>query len=224
MSFFFNQRHSVPLSSIPCLAYRRNLEKGKNSGGSDSKEKSSSKRKAEDEEEGDGNKNKHPKIIEEYKEEIGGVRHNENVVTSASSSDVVLGALHNAPDPSSLNDPSEETTKSAESMTTDQVPGANRCPFSKGKQDEQLENSHKAAINTGKVGDASVENSSQKAPDEEIPQGAEILDAPGLLNLPVAKVGAARDNHSLKEVSPTELQTYCASLFNFKTITVKQFK
>lgn len=237
------QRHSIPLSGIPCLAYRRALEK-------ELKEKLLLEEQAKETE------------IAEQADEASKMQEDESnktcskpAATELPSPDdnLITEKLNKLKRKLDLNKDAPEIAKREKLIEKDDA-ATIRCPDSKAAS--ECEAVTKAEGNSTET-NSSDDSNKTKESDEKGTEGISTAVAEekgglpnkdqkktenhfiharrlnkrggegcaGMKNLiPLAKVETAKENASLYSVPALDLRSYCSSLFRFTEVECKRFK
>lgn len=219
-SFPFNQRHSIPLSAIPCLAYRRQKEQEESKlagapllngfafGGDDTRSSTpngdittgptflAAKRKIPT----CTNPDETLKKLRIEQEDETDTTGSGNVVTSGNSGVNLDDVVIPSPDRQSLLISREETTSSSPD------------PTSTSSSIQSVETASPACGRTlkAKICPIAITTTS---PSPTVTKG-----------LPVATVATAKENHAMHSLTPEGVREYCKAIFKFKVVTSKRFK
>lgn len=214
---FFNQRHSIPLSAIPCLAYRRALENEKLPSNNKDEEPDSNAKP-------DESAASLPKIDEnaDSEKEIGAEKVAENtrkedlpIETSQVSKCPFNGMpLFPAEISPSINPGSSELNQDSTSRKRKSIDD-----IKSGQKRTKLEDVGVKIIHDGE-NTLSVTNNDETTAVLQ----PNISHIHGVHMLPLAKVATAKENNSMYSITPVDLQVYCKSLFKFKSVKCKRFK
>lgn len=226
------QRHSIPLSGIPCLAYRRALEK-------EEKDKEQLEKQVEELENQDDVEQHSP---EDNPESVNVLTKclNANNIKERSKKCPVVNTETIAEKMKALKrklEAEKEATKIKQAKHDGEEPGpqegeqtdASSTPTTTGND---------AALAAGDTGDAATTNNNEGdaakpecpkdkngKPNKRSPNKRGDKSSPGARNIiPLAKVETARENASLYSVSPMDLREYCRPLFKFTEVECKRFK
>lgn len=222
------QRHSVPLSAIPCLAYRRGLQK-------EQKDKQLMEEQAKvievSAEDGSEQGNDHAD------EETGTI---ENKLMKKLSSEC---AVANPQQPKRKR-PAEKEPSENGKRTKQEDSNCADLPGNSGPDEDQTKDcdSTEPKVN-GKEGTKCPLNTEENNVETVVSKFLQKTEVPSSLNkrfnnkrgggdvtaglktlIPLAKVETARENASLYSVPPMELREYCKALFRFSVVECKRFK
>jgi hypothetical protein len=198
---FFNQRHSIPLSAIPCLAYGRALrdEEARKSTPNEGPTATAPSDTSD------------PKVAQPESESVasGSAAQTNGCTTTTTTmtsqdgdksqsrkrkpEDIEEGEIDCEP---------EQKKRQVDATETEIAPldrGPSKCPFQ-----------------------GATVSPPTASPGFETPVSSSTM--PVAEALPQAKVETAKENHFLHSIDPIELRRYCQSLFHFKKVRCKRFK